>query len=220
LKDKDFESAKVIEHQMKRLSKLQETITHLKQKLANNNREFEERNKSLRDEKEALQTHFQELKRKMNLYRENERKKLTELTVLSNRVVHDLKKRVDTAEKILKLVEMNRKLESEEERMMSFQRSELEPELQQQIQQEEASVIKNGSLLPEKEQEALRLFFRRYNKVLLDTFALDAKKKKLQEENDKLKLILKEYLEGISISEEILAKKNTLLVVNNQTNAP
>jgi len=192
----------------------------LKQKLANNNREFEERNKSLRDEKEALQTHFQELKRKMNLYRENERKKLTELTVLSNRVVHDLKKRVDTAEKILKLVEMNRKLESEEERMMSFQRSELEPELQQQIQQEEASVIKNGSLLPEKEQEALRLFFRRYNKVLLDTFALDAKKKKLQEENDKLKLILKEYLEGISISEEILAKKNTLLVVNNQTNAP
>lgn len=220
MKDKDFESAKVIEHQMKRLSKLQETITHLKQKLANNNREFEERNKSLRDEKEALQTHFQELKRKMNLYRENERKKLTELTVLSNRVVHDLKKRVDTAEKILKLVEMNRKLESEEERMMSFQRSELEPELQQQIQQEEASVIKNGSLLPEKEQEALRLFFRRYNKVLLDTFALDAKKKKLQEENDKLKLILKEYLEGISISEEILAKKNTLLVVNNQTNAP
>ena len=192
----------------------------MKQKLANNNREFEERNKSLRDEKEALQTHFQELKRKMNLYRENERKKLTELTVLSNRVVHDLKKRVDTAEKILKLVEMNRKLESEEERMMSFQRSELEPELQQQIQQEEASVIKNGSLLPEKEQEALRLFFRRYNKVLLDTFALDAKKKKLQEENDKLKLILKEYLEGISISEEILAKKNTLLVVNNQTNAP
>lgn len=119
LKDKDFESAKVIEMQMKKLAKLQETIGSLKQKFVNNSREFEERNKSLRDEKEALQVHFQDLKKKMNLYRENEHKKLTDLTVLSNQVVRRLKDRVGTAEKLLKLVEMNHKLESEEERMLN-----------------------------------------------------------------------------------------------------
>jgi hypothetical protein len=77
--------------------------------------------RALRDEKEGLQTHFQDLKRKMNMYRDNERKKLTELTVLSNKVVHTLKERVELAENMLKLTEMNAKLESEEEQVFRQQ---------------------------------------------------------------------------------------------------
>ncbi|KAJ3300086.1 Dynein regulatory complex subunit 2, partial [Borealophlyctis nickersoniae] len=120
LKQKDQKNAKEIEQQMKKLVKLQETIAHLKTKLSNNSREYEERNRALREEKEAIQTHFQGLKRRMNSFREQERRKLTELTILSNGAIKELQGKVEKAEKIIKLAEMNRKLETEEEKVRPF----------------------------------------------------------------------------------------------------
>lgn len=40
-----MESSKVIDNQMKRLGKLQETIAHLKSRIAGNSRDFDDRNK-------------------------------------------------------------------------------------------------------------------------------------------------------------------------------
>lgn len=39
-------------------------------------------------------------------------------------------------------------------------------------------------------------FWKRYNKVLLDKLALDREKYILQDENTKLKMLLKQYLDG------------------------
>lgn len=89
--------------------------------------------RALRDEKEGLQTHFQDLKRKMNVYRDNDRKKLTEFTVLSNKVVRTLKDRVELAENILKLTEMNGKLESEEETVSRNLPSEVDEETRKAV---------------------------------------------------------------------------------------
>ncbi|KAJ3108036.1 Dynein regulatory complex subunit 2 [Phlyctochytrium bullatum] len=113
LKMKDQKNAKEIEMQMKKLVKLQT-------RLANNSREYEERNRVLREEKDAIQVHFQSLKRKMNSFREQERRRLTDLTLLSSRVLKDLQAKVEKAEKIIKLAEMNRKLETEGEKIMPF----------------------------------------------------------------------------------------------------
>jgi archaellum component FlaC len=120
LKQRDTKNAKEIEHQMKRLVKLQENIAHLKAKLSNSSKDSEERSHSLKEEKEAIQVHFQNLKHKMNSFREEEKRKLTSMTVLSNSVIKELASKVEKAEQILKLSEMNRKLETEPEKVLLF----------------------------------------------------------------------------------------------------
>ena len=88
--------------------------------MSNNAKDYEERNKALKEEKDAIQTQFQSLKKKMNNFREQERERLTELTILSNNTIKTLKGKVEKAEMIIKLAEMNRKLETEEEKVLPF----------------------------------------------------------------------------------------------------
>jgi len=57
-------------------------------------------------------------------------------------------------------------------------------------------------------------FYKKFNKVLLDKILMTNKKNFLTEENTRLKAILKQYLDGISVNAEILEQANPLLVVN------
>ena len=118
LKQRDTKNAKEIEQQMKKVVKLQENIAHLKAKLNNSSKDNEEKSYSLKEEKEAIQLQFQSLKHKMNGFREDEKRKLTSMTVLSNTIIKELLAKVEKAERILKLAEMNRKLETEAEKVL------------------------------------------------------------------------------------------------------
>lgn len=65
---------------------------------------------------------------------------------------------------------------------------------------------------------ALENFWKRYNKVLLDKCALDKEKSMMAQENAQLRSLLKQYLDGISVNDEVLSHVNPLFVVNQQTN--
>ncbi len=49
---------------------------------------------------------------------------------------------------------------------------------------------------PVSEYASLDSFWKRYNKALLDKLAIERERAQLQEENDKLKAMLQEYLNG------------------------
>lgn len=68
------------------------------------------------------------------------------------------------------------------------------------------------------EYVALENFWKRYNKVLLEKLALDKEKQTLMAENGQLRTLLKQYLDGISVNDEILSQVNPLFVVNHKTN--
>ena len=53
------------------------------------------------------------------------------------------------------------------------------------------------------EYTALENFWKRHNKVLLDKLALDREKQTLEDENSKLKALLKQYLDGESTITQI-----------------
>jgi hypothetical protein len=94
---------------------------------------------------------------------------------------------------------------------------------------------------PVSEYASLDNFWKRYNKALLDKLAIERERAQLQEENDKLKAMLQEYLNGaagcvawclfvsfakfmsvwigISVNDEILQADNSLLIINGRTNA-
>ena len=70
-----------------------------------------------------------------------------------------------------------------------------------------------GLELPQ-EYGAMEKFYKRFNKVMLDKLALEKQKRQLNEENVHLRNILKQYLEGISLTDNVLAQPNPLVIVN------
>jgi len=218
LKAKDEKSAKEIETQMRKLQRLQDTINQLRAKMQQNSRECEERNKQLREEREHVQKHFQELKAEMNHCRERERSQLTTLTLQSNAAIKKLSTVAKKGELILRNAEMCRKLETEEEKVLPFYASSLTPEEQEDVEAAEYETPSEPLCAIMMEYTSLENFWKRYNKVLLDKLALDKEKSLLTQENQQLRNVLKQYLDGISVNDEIMRKNNPLFVVNHKTN--
>ncbi|XP_043939726.1 dynein regulatory complex subunit 2 [Protopterus annectens] len=218
LKARDEKSAKEIEMQMKKLQKIQDSITAVKSKMVVHARDKEERNKKLREEKEIIHKYFQKLKSQMNLARNQERQRLAKLTLESNAAIKKLQSVLEKGEHILRLAEMCRKLETEEEKVLPFYASSLTLEEQDAVKEanEEQPTEQFSRLM--QDYTALENFWKRYNKVLLDKLALDREKAVLSQQNQQLRVLLKQYLDGISVNQEVLSQLNPLLIVNNKSN--
>lgn len=218
LKQRDEKSAKEIETQMRKLQRIQDNISQLKVKLASNSKECDERNRVIKEQREVIAAEFHELKAEMNKYRETERCALTQLTLQSNGSIKELQRQKGKGAKILRLAEMCRKLETEQEKVLPFYSSTLTEEEEEQVksaeQEEPAEVL--AKVL--HEYTSLENFWKRYNKIVLDKLALDKEKFDLLRENKQLRAVLKQYLDGISVNDEILTQQNPLFVVNNKTN--
>ena len=63
--------------------------------MSQNSRESEERNRDLREQREVIAEHFHELKSQMNKFRENERGRLTRLTLHASAGSKELQRKVD-----------------------------------------------------------------------------------------------------------------------------
>ncbi|CAG5089365.1 Oidioi.mRNA.OKI2018_I69.PAR.g12187.t1.cds [Oikopleura dioica] len=120
LQAKDAKSSAEIELQMNKLAKIQENINIVKQKMVNNTKEYEEKHAGLKENKDHLQTHFRVLRTEMSKQRNKEREMLTKLTLASEEALKRQKSIDEKASKILKIGEMCRKLETEEEQVLPF----------------------------------------------------------------------------------------------------
>ena len=159
----------------------------------------------------------------MNKFREREAMRLQELTVNSQAAIKSLDGRRDKAEKILKLAEISRKYETEREKVLPFYDSSVEEEEKAANEASEvrkslqsSAAAKDGA--PIEEWNYLDNFFKRYNKVLLDNMAIERERERLRHENSDLRSILKQYLDGISVNEDVINNPNPLLVVNHKSN--
>jgi hypothetical protein len=220
---KDQRSARTIETQMRRLQRLQDSVAHWKTKLATNAKKCEERNKAMKTEKDAIFGHFQELKGRMNKFREREAQRLQELTINSNAAIKRLDSRRQKAETIIKLAEQTRRYETEREKVLPFYESSVDEEEKAATEAAEvrkalqsSAAGKNGQAI--EEWNYLDSFFKRYNKVLLDVMGIEKERERLRNENGDLRSILKQYLDGISVNEDVINNPNPLLVVNHKTN--
>ncbi|CAB3996316.1 Hypothetical predicted protein [Paramuricea clavata] len=218
LKQRDEKSAKEIETQMRKLQRIQDTIAQLKVKLSNNARECDERNRVIKEQREVIAVEFHQLKAEMNKYRESERYALTQLTLQSNAAIKELDRLKGKGAKIFRLGEMCRKLETEQEKVLPFYSSSLTEEEDEQAKTAELEEPTESLAKVLHEYTSLENFWKRYNKVVLDKLTLDKEKRDLLQENTQLRAVLKQYLDGISVNDEILTQQNPLFVVNNKTN--
>lgn len=230
LRAKDTKSAATIEKQTRKLNRLSTKINTLKARLASEQKDCEQRNRSLKQEKEKVLVHFQRLKGQMNKSRATNKSRLLQLTVESRKCSDALQERKGMAEHLLKKAEMCRKLETEEEKVVPFYAESLKPEeIEAAMGGEETVEVSNSGATATVETadgKAIREFhmmdnfWKRHNKVLLDKLAVEKEQEELEEENFKLRSVLKKYLDGISVNESVLSQDNTLFIVNGQTNAP
>lgn len=217
-KAKDEKSAKEIDIQMRKLQRISEQIAQLKAKISANARECDERNRQLKEEKERMQKHFQELKKQMNKIRDCEREKLTKLTLESCAAIKELKRQKEKGAQILRMAEVCRKLETEEEKVLPFYASSLTQEEQEDIKAAVLEAPSQALAATMHEYRAVENFWKRYNKVLLERLALEKEKQALMTENGQLRLLLKQYLDGISVNDEILSHYNPLFIINAKSN--
>ena len=143
-----------------------------------------------------------------------------------------LQQKLEKANRILQLAELCRKYETEREKILPFesdmdltypnqeqtnneedvtnQEEQDEDQLMEQLQQEFRD---EDETLSQSDWDLLSRFYKKFNKVLLDKVALTQEKEHLVEQNQKLRQMLKSYLDGISVNEDVLARKNPLLMI-------
>lgn len=63
-------------------------------------------------------------------------------------------------------------------------------------------------------------FWKRYNKVKLEVLSLQHRRLQLLDISGKLREMLQQYLDGISVSDEVLSHLNPLFIVNHRSNLP
>lgn len=105
LKD-DAKAAREIEWRMKKLVKMQEKLALWRTKIAANTREWEERNRALRSEKETMHKHYAALKSTMDAFRSGQTERLKQLAIQTTSTRNSLRKKLEVAQTILKLAEV------------------------------------------------------------------------------------------------------------------
>jgi hypothetical protein len=218
--EKDKKRKLLMKQREEMIIKLAAQIAHWRRKIKNNERESREANNRLRQEKENLSLHFRELKQTMAHFRMLENRKLAEISVLFETSIDSMTDKLKMAEKILKYAEMTRKLETEREQVIPFPASlvDTDPEISRQMQQFKLQLKGDGKYVTES--DLFDKFYRRFNKVLLEKLSLQREKEALLQHNIRLKTMMKKYMGGMGVSQDLQNKPNTLFIVNQYTNAP
>lgn len=220
LKVKDEKSSKEIEVQMKKIQRLQEAISVLKGKIVAHSRESDWQNQCIRNDKELVRVQLRKLKIQRTQARTESQENLVKLTLESNATLKALKKVVEKGEKILKLAEICRKFETEEEKVLPFYSSALTPEEQEEVEIQNQEEITEDLAKIMMDYLGMENFWKRYNKVKLEVLSLQHRRLQLLDISSKLREMLKQYLDGISVSDEVLSRLNPLFIVNYKSNLP
>lgn len=201
----------------KKVDKLTDTHKHMKTKIKQNVEDWDLKNKSLKDEKEKIMESYKKLKDKMNEFRNDQRDKLKKLVKNSFDCNLKLQGYINLSEKILRLAEICRRLETEREKILPYFKN--------------SDVVHTDVVLPQIEKilgidekmydeiESLKNFWKRYNKVLLDTIAIRKQKDEIEKQNTLLQNLLQQYYDGLTVNNVVMnSKENPLLVIDNQAN--
>ncbi|XP_076452484.1 dynein regulatory complex subunit 2-like [Babylonia areolata] len=163
-----------------------------------------------------MKVQFLGVKQQLNTIRAEEREKLAKMTLESNAAIKELKRQRAKGQQLLTLAELCRKLETEEEKVVPFYASSLTPAQEENVQAAVLEPPTEPLAAVLHEYTGLENFWKRYSKVLLDKMALEKEKQMLGVQNGYLRRLLKDYLDGVSVNQEVLSQRNTLLVINNK----
>lgn len=146
---KDQDLSRDIELKIRKIERLQASLAHWRAKIAQNVKECSERNRALEAEKGALGGHFQQLKARMTRMRDDQKRRLTDLSARARAAKTALDEQLALCERILHLGELVRKLETERERVLPFYHSTLADEKEaNELTENVRLAVRAGSFVP------------------------------------------------------------------------
>lgn len=226
---RDKELSREIEARTRRLDRLKSDVRRWQAKIRESVRESAERNSMLMKERSAIQQHFLRLKGRMSRFRDSQALRTSDLARNANDALGSLKEQKDLAQRILKLGEISRRLETEQEAVAPFRAAEHSDALDNKkdallggagARQKAATPSPYQTSATDRTGAAvsalsyLERFNRKFNKVALDTLAIQSTRDRREEERSELQRILKQCLDGISVNENFAATPNPLLIIN------
>ncbi|KAM6330587.1 dynein regulatory complex subunit 2 isoform 1-T1 [Alca torda] len=220
LKQKVEKSSRDIETHVKKLQKLQDLVSATKGQIAAHLRESEEQNRHMRERKEKLLRQLQELRSEMNQARAKAHGSLARLTAQSGAALKTLAQVVEKGQRVLRLAEMCRRLETEEEKVLPFYPSSLAEGEQRDAQRVLEETPTEPLAQAMWDYTGLERFWQRFNKAKLEEQALERERAALSQTNQRLRQLLRQYLAGISITQEMLGQPNPLLTVEHKSCVP
>lgn len=233
---KDIITSRLVEQRMRKLIRLHESLAYWRARIALNTREWEAMNKALKEEKDRINKHYQDLKRSLNRMHNSEHAKLRAISKASGEVMADLTKKLELAQGILSLGKLNRKLETEYDQIFPCLLSEEGAEFPPRQKELVLRVSQLENPIPEHVREKERLerahrfssyaldeygdevtekrYFdnlnRRFNKVMLEKMAINLERKRLKEVNYHLQKRLENYLEMSPMMKHKLKASNMM----------
>ncbi|KAM4648636.1 dynein regulatory complex subunit 2-like [Amazona ochrocephala] len=220
LKQKDENSSREVETQTKKLQKLQDSIAAVRSRLVASLQESEEQKRRMREEKEKVLGQLRELRTEMNRMGADAHDSLLRLTLQSGAALKALAQVTEKAQRILRLAEICRRMETEEEKVLPFYPSSLNEEEEEDAQQVLRETPEEPLAWAVQDYVGLERFWQRFNKAKLEEQALERQRAALSRRNRRLRDLLRKYLAGISITQEVLSEPNPLLAVQHKSCIP
>uniref|UniRef100_A0A8C9FY59 Uncharacterized protein n=1 Tax=Pavo cristatus TaxID=9049 RepID=A0A8C9FY59_PAVCR len=153
----------------------------------------------------------------MSRARAKAHRSLAELTAQSGAALKALGEVVGKAERVLRLAELCRRLESEEEKVLPFYPSSLaEGELDDA---ERLLREAPGEPLAQavRDYVGLERFWQRFNKAKLEETAVGRQRAALTRGNRRLRALLRRYLDGLAVNAEALSEPDAPPAVSNKS---
>uniref|UniRef100_A0A8B9ITK2 Dynein regulatory complex subunit 2 n=1 Tax=Amazona collaria TaxID=241587 RepID=A0A8B9ITK2_9PSIT len=218
LKQKDENSSREVETQTKKLQKLQVCEVS---RLVASLQESKEQNRCMREEKEKVLGQLRELRTEMNQMGADAHDSLLRLTLQSGAALKALAQVMEKVRgRILRLAEICHWMETEEEKVLPFYPSSLNEEEEEDAQQVLQETPEEPLAWAVQDYVGLERFWQRFNKAKLEEQALEQQRAALSRRNRRLRDLLRQYLAGISITQEVLSEPNPLLAVQQKSCIP
>lgn len=219
-----------VDMKQKRIRALKREVHKWRVRLTNTKREEEEKNNNLWREKEDMRKHFQVLKDRMDKRGVASEERLAKLAKealqTKNKLIGDCR----IAECILQKAEHARELESNQELILpqslnenfeETRRAAIPEETRHELQHIKEQLGDTGAVLDITETDDkipeigyLDGFFRRYNNAMVQNILVETERDRLRNENEALQSLIRQFLDGVTISESTLRHPNSLMVVN------
>lgn len=203
LLEKNTTNYKAIEETMKKIIRTKNKIKLVSLKIIQMEKEFEDKNNKIKRENDEIAENFLKLKNEMFKFRNKEKKKLTKLVCNSKNTVKKLSEICKQGKKILRTTELCRKLEFEEEKVVTRKEETVD------LDTRWISLFPDGSL---NRFIKLKNYLKRYNKVLLDKIAIEKENETIREHNQTLKNKICRFLEDTQINTNTLKEESNNLL--------
>ncbi|KAI3367480.1 hypothetical protein L3Q82_026200, partial [Scortum barcoo] len=199
---KDQRIACLIQTQTKMMEKLQDTVNNLRELTNSTATGNQPVDKDLIATKNQVNQKAHELRDQLTQIHSAGKKQLSDLTVQGDNAAKKLRAVIAKGERVLRVAAMCHKLESEQKIVCLPLFSAEEPK-QERPETE----------TPAKEVAELRQVMKRINVGVLQREALKRKKDDLSRENQQLKLLLRQHLDAMTVSDRTLDGRHALLTV-------